>query len=572
MKSIKITLLFLVFAFKGFSQTQYYVSPTGNNTNDGLTITTPWKTIQKAANSAVPNSVVNITAGTYNELVSINVTGTLDNPIVFKNYQNDVVTVSGAGFTGKYKNIIAINSKSNITIEGLILENLICAYANGVLIVSNVGLPVENITLRNLKVRNIGFTTVATQKPTARNNAHGIEIYGQGITETDAIKNILVENCQISNCILGYSEALTINGNVDGYAILNNAVYDNTNIGIDAAGNFGASANPVLDHARNRVIAANTVYNNISKVANSTGIYCDGCQNTTIEKNNVYLNTVGIAVGCEVNGSSDEVVVRNNMVHQNTYTGIEVGGYTTETTGIVNNTIVKNNSCYFNDTSNLHGQMVIAKVNNCQFLNNILYSNGNLLFYVDKIAPQNFTSYNNLVYTTTAATEAPKVNNQYNVVLFSAYQTSTGRDLNAILADPLFIDTNLNTLNLHLQETSPAINAGSNLFINLTEQDYDGELRYNANPDLGADEFYATLLTSKIKAQKTLTLIPNQDSNTVRVDLKEEGTSLIEIYNVSGKLIKKLTVKNGTQIDLTDFSKGIYFAISENGNQVKFVK
>ena len=56
------------------------------------------------------------------------------------------------------------------------------------------------------------------------------------------------------------------------------------------------------------------------------------------------------------------------------------------------------------------------------------------------------------------------------------------------------------------------------------------------------------------------------------VDLKEEGTNLIEIYNVWGQLIKKLTVQNGTQIDLTDFSKGIYFAISENGNQVKFVK
>lgn len=572
MKSIKITLLFLVFAFKGFSQTQYYVSPTGNNTNDGATIATPWKTIQKAANSAVPNSVVNIMAGTYNELVSINVTGTLGNPIVFKNYQNDVVTVSGAGFTGKYKNIIAINSKSNITIEGLILENLICAYADGVLIVSNVGQPVENIILRNLKVRNVGFTTVATQKPTAKNNAHGIEIYGQGIDATDAIKNILVENCEINNCILGYSEALTINGNVDGYSILNNAIHDNTNIGIDAAGNFGASANAVLDHARNGVIAGNTVYNNISKVANSSGIYCDGCQTTTIEKNNVYSNTVGITVGCEVNGSSDDVVVRNNMVHRNTYTGIEIGGYTTATTGIVNNTIVKNNSCYFNDTSNLHGQMVIAKVNNCQFLNNILYSNGNLLFYVDKIAPQNFTAYNNLYYTSTMAAGAPKVNNQYNVVFFTAYQTTTGRDLNALVADPLFIDTNSSTLNLHLQETSPAINAGSALFINPTEQDFDGELRYNANPDLGADEFYAVLMTSKIISKKTLSLIPDKDSDSVLVDLKEEGANLIEIYNVSGQLIKKLTVQNGTQIDLTDFPKGIYFAITDNGNQVKFVK
>lgn len=572
MKSIKFVLLFLVFAFKGFSQTQYYVSPTGNNTNDGATISTPWKTIQKAANTAVPNSVVNIMAGTYNELVTINVSGTLGNPIVFKNYQNDVVTVSGAGFTGKYKNIIAINSKNNITIEGLILENLICAYANGVLVVSNVGQAVENIILRNLKIRNVGFTTLATQKPTAKNNAHGIEIYGQGIDATDAIKNIVVENCEINNCITGYSEALTINGNVEGYSILNNSIHDNTNIGIDAAGNFGASANAALDHARNGLVAGNTVFNNVSKVANSSGIYCDGCQNTIIEKNNVYANTVGIAVGCEPNGSADDVVVRNNWVHKNTYTGIEIGGYTTLTTGIVNNSVVKNNSCYFNDTSNLHGQMVIAKVNNCQFLNNIFYSNGNLLFYVDAIAPQNFTSYNNLFYSSVMAAGAPKVNNQYNTILFSDYQTITARDLNALVTNPLFVDTNANTLNLHLQETSPAINAGSALFISSTEQDFDSQYRYNATPDLGADEFYAVQVTNKINSEKSLALIPNQVSDTLLVDLKEKGTKLVVIYNLSGQLIKKLTVQNGTQIDLTGFSKGIYFAVASNGDQVKFVK
>ena len=67
--------------------------------------------------------------------------------------------------------------------------------------------------------------------------------------------------------------------------------------------------------------------------------------------------------------------------------------------------------------------------------------------------------------------------------------------------------------------------------------------------------------------------LPKDNPNVqLLVDLKEKGTKLVVIYNLSGQLIKKLTVQNGTQIDLTGFPKGVYFAVASNGNQVKFVK
>ena len=150
-----LTLFFVSFCY---SQTNYYIKTNGNNNLDGLTIATAWQTIQKAANTVTAGSIVNILAGTYNELVTINVSGTLVNPITFKNYQNDLVVVSGNGFTGSFNSIIAINSKSNLIIDGLILENLYGAFARGVLVYSNPESGIENIILRNLKIRNIGFT------------------------------------------------------------------------------------------------------------------------------------------------------------------------------------------------------------------------------------------------------------------------------------------------------------------------------------------------------------------------------------------------------------------------------
>jgi hypothetical protein len=194
------------------------------------------------------------------------------------------------------------------------------------------------------------------------------------------------------------------------------------------------------------------------------------------------------------------------------------------------------------------------------------------LYYVDQIAPQNFTSYNNLFYTATYATEVPKVNNQYNIQLFSAYQLATARDLDAIIADPLFIDTNMATLNLHLQETSAAINTGSSLLISPTEQDYDGQSRINENPDLGADEFYATQTTTKVYSGKKLTLIPSADSQTAIVDSQNETVNFLQIFNTSGQLVKKISVLNGAQIDISDLPRGVYFAKSDYGGQAKFVR
>ena len=56
------------------AQTNYYIDPiNGNNANNGTSLITAWKTIQKACNAANPNSIVQIKAGTYNENLIVNV-------------------------------------------------------------------------------------------------------------------------------------------------------------------------------------------------------------------------------------------------------------------------------------------------------------------------------------------------------------------------------------------------------------------------------------------------------------------------------------------------------------------
>jgi pectin methylesterase-like acyl-CoA thioesterase len=79
-------------ATKGAS---YYVSPKGNDTNPGTSLSAPLRTIQKAVDTAMPGDTVFIRGGTYRETVSTSRSGTSTAPITIQNYENEAVTVSG---------------------------------------------------------------------------------------------------------------------------------------------------------------------------------------------------------------------------------------------------------------------------------------------------------------------------------------------------------------------------------------------------------------------------------------------------------------------------------------------
>ncbi len=74
----------------------YYVSTTGNDVTGTGTLSNPWKTIQKAADTMTAGDTCIIRGGTYRETVTLNTSGTSANPINFKAYTGETVTVSGA--------------------------------------------------------------------------------------------------------------------------------------------------------------------------------------------------------------------------------------------------------------------------------------------------------------------------------------------------------------------------------------------------------------------------------------------------------------------------------------------
>jgi len=93
-KSLKfpfiINLLCILFCTNTFALT-YYVAKDGNNTtNNGLSLTTPFLTIQKASDVAVSGDIVNVRTGVYRERVNM-----VSDGVTFQAYQNEEVTING---------------------------------------------------------------------------------------------------------------------------------------------------------------------------------------------------------------------------------------------------------------------------------------------------------------------------------------------------------------------------------------------------------------------------------------------------------------------------------------------
>ena len=185
------------------------------------------------------------------------------------------------------------------------------------------------------------------------------------------INNIMLINNTCHDLTLGYSEAISFAGNCEYCYVIDNEVYNCTNIGIDFYGNAEYCSVESLDQARYSVAAFNTVYNCHSPYADCAGIYVDGGRNCLIEGNLVYNCQYGIEIGSEELNEKypvTDIIVRNNILRGNTVCTLRIGGYDTKSSGTVKNTLVYNNT--FADNSG-DADIIVSKVENIVFANNI---------------------------------------------------------------------------------------------------------------------------------------------------------------------------------------------------------
>ncbi len=363
-----------------------YVGTAGNNANTG-TIDLPWRTMQYAADHVAAGDTIYLRGGLFTERVTISVSGAPGAPITFRNFPGEAAIVDQNGVTPPNGDsaLLSISGRSHLVVSGIVFQNYRTAAdtktPHGILLtgacqdVQILGCTIHHIEQNNPVLNNFSA------------NAHGLLISGNSATP---MSNIVVDGCEIHTLRLGASEALTVNGNVSGFAVTNNLVHDCNNIGIDCAGFEGTSPDPAQDRARNGVVAGNTVQRIDSSTnpayggnfttgggaRSAAGIYVDGGTLITIERNAVEHCNFGIEVASEMAaGRADFITVRDNLLHHNDAAGLILGGYD-HLRGETRDCVFLNNTLYENDTLTGGGGQIALQfyVSRCTFKNNVVWA------------------------------------------------------------------------------------------------------------------------------------------------------------------------------------------------------
>lgn len=329
--------------------TRYYVACRGDDSAAG-TRSHPFRSINRALAAAHAGDTVFVSDGTYYERIVFPRSGKEGAPIVLAACPGEYPAIRYRHLPAKGRtDMILIRGCSHITVEGLSISSLVTTEpgreVNGITVEGGA----TGITLRRNHIHHIRNEAPRHTYP----SAHAILILGN---TAQPLRHITVEDNCIHDCVTGTSEAVTVNGYVDGFRICGNEIYRCSNIAIDAAGGYSANPDPAHNYARNGVICCNTIYdidNGHGQLAGNCGaiaIYADGSRNITIERNRIHACDRGIGIVSENDAyPTTGCTVRNNIVTACRRTGIYMGGYLgytgggTEGCAVVNNTLCGNN-------------------------------------------------------------------------------------------------------------------------------------------------------------------------------------------------------------------------------------
>lgn len=449
-----------------------FVAPYGNDTNSG-SIDKPFKTIQAAADAVKAGGMVLVRGGEYSENIYLCVSGREDAYVTIKNYPNELPIIKG---TKKSDEGIFNIEADYIRIEGFEICDYSAKWAYGIICSE----PHSNIIIRNNKIHDI---KCANPNNPDSSGANGIIFLGEAKTP---ISNVLVENNEVYNLVTSWSEAISIAGNCEYINIINNKVSNNTNIGIDFYGNAGYCSDPAQDQPRYGIAAGNIVTGSVCPYATSYGLYVDGARDIVFENNISYDNQGGIEIGSEEKSSAypvKNIIVRNNLVYDNLENGITIGGYDKNTSGIVYDTKIYNNTVVNNGNSEYTGELHISMCENIDIRNNIFMKSTDEPLIVsdfDESSIKKLTFKNNMYYSNADSSEA-----NFELYLktqhgFEAFKDLTGE--NGIYSNPMLSDT------YSLIKGSPAIDSGDDS-VSVGVKDIAGSARRSGAIDIGCYEY-----------------------------------------------------------------------------------
>ena len=394
------------------STSTYYVSTSGNDANNGSS-TAPWRTLQKAANTAPVGSTVLVRAGTYAGFLMTR-SGTSASPIVFKGYPGDAKPILAAAGA---REVVKISNAHDIAVIGFEIKDA----AGGAF--SGAGIRIENAS-NNIVITN--------------NNIHDNRTWGIHIHSST---NVLVNGNDVSRNEVGVQVSYAGSGVV----ISDNDIHhqdkmitNTTNPGDDSGAvgiAFMKSTGNVLATA-NRLWANRAVSYDYQWDGGAFEIY--GASNVTISDNRSWDNENVLETGTD-----SATLCANNQFVRNVAWGATTSGRSfgmflrcAQNMRVSNNTFSKLDTFVFSigGSSNYDG-----KIDGLKITNNISVMTSGKVFGIASLLPTSVVLNYNDAYVTNGAYigSMPGYGSTTSLATFRQW---SGYEMNGISADPAFVN------------------------------------------------------------------------------------------------------------------------------------
>jgi parallel beta-helix repeat protein len=427
------------------------VATWGSDANAG-TATAPWRTLQKAANTAPAGSTVLVRSGTYGPFTMTR-SGSGGSPITIKGYPGDSKPIVAAGGA---RDVIKLSNVRHVTISGFEVSGA----AGGTY--SGSGIRVEsgssNIVLTNNNVhdnRSFGIhvhssTNVTISDSNIARNEVGIQVSyaGAGVV--------------ISNNDIHHQDKMLVNDTTPGN--------DSGAVGIV----FLKTAGPIL--ATNNDVWANRALS-FDYGWDGAAFEIYGASGVTIKGNRAWDNEAILETGTD----SGVQCSNNSFVRNVAWGGTTQGRSYGITLRCAQDMLVANNTIvdvyqwiYAISTSSGYS----ARIDGLRIINNVHVMATGKVYGIVTAVPSSVVVDYNLDFVGAGA----YIGSMYghgNTASITTFASWSGFDRNGIAADPRFVDASAR--DYHLTSGSPAIDQG--VLLSGVTDGYDG-----AAPDLGRFE------------------------------------------------------------------------------------
>jgi hypothetical protein len=475
------------------SATTYCVSTTGSNAASGIDPNC-WLTISYAvgaSSATAAGDTINVKSGTYNERVVFSKQGSAGSGYLTVQAESLLgVTIDGTGISYSLGNgLVQMQNKAYIKLNGLRVKN---TYAQGIRVDNS-----SNIEINNSYTYNTGQS--------------GIKLFGSLVRGQGQNRNVSILNTEIlyAKYTSWQEEALSMSALVDG-------MVDNVTVSYGTAEGIDCK-----DGCINVTIKNSRAYNN-----NAVGLYIDGyadnqhdilVDNVTISGTKYAAN---IIIGAESNGTTENVTIRNSRIMNGQSGGIQILGYTESTKryGKVKNILIQNNVIWNNKYSGISvgtdPNSYLMLMRNVTLSNNIINKTSDSITVYTTRESETFIS-NNILDPVNATSDK---GNPY-------WQSSAN-----------FV--NENGLNFHIQNGSIAVDNGNSTYAPPT--DFEGTARpQGTKVDIGIHE----LASASGFGSKRLEYTFEQDSGSTVYD--SSGNAINGTFN-GNTTVTHITGLNGT--------------------------